>query len=83
MKGAFRRMAVVVLLAIVIGLSVGCVSTGVHNYEQFRGAVDAGAKCSELYDIKSGFERAEDRARLQRDLDEIGCESRNSARTDL
>ena len=78
MKRLARVMAGITAAAVLL---VGC-SFGVHNYEQFRGAVDAGAPCSELYDIKSGFDRASDRARIQRDLDEIGCDSPDSTRTD-
>jgi hypothetical protein len=78
MKGLARVTASMALAAVLL---VGC-GFGVQNYEQFRGAVDAGAPCEELYDIKSGFERASDRERIQRDLDEIGCDSPDSTRTD-
>lgn len=84
MKRLLQGVAATMVAAIVtVVLLVGCVSTGVDNYRQFRGAVKAGATCTQLYDIKSNFERSSDRAGIQQDLDEIGCESPSSTRTDL
>ena len=66
----------------VVSLGVACVSTGVDTYDEFKGAVDAGAPCDELFDIRDGFDEGGDRDRIDADLAEIGCESRDSDRND-
>jgi hypothetical protein len=70
--------AVVIALGILLNATVG---VGVKDYGEFRSAVNAGASCSELIDIKNGFEGRE-RARMERDLREIGCTSTATSRTD-
>jgi hypothetical protein len=68
--------AAVIALAILAGTSV---SVGVKDYEEFRSAVGSGASCAELIDIKNGFDGRE-RARMERDLREIGCTTADSPR---
>jgi hypothetical protein len=63
--------------------ATSCVSSGVDSYEDFSSAVDSGATCAQLIDMRSNFD---DRPRLQEkidsDLEEIGCKSTSSERTD-
>jgi hypothetical protein len=72
-------LAAVVVLAIAVG---GCVSTGVDSYEEFRSAVDSGATCEQLIDIQDNFDGAPDEARVAEDLEEIGCDTPDSTRSD-
>ena len=53
-----------------------------HTYKGFASAVDKGASCSELFDQRARFDDTEDLARIDADLDRIGCVSRDSVRTD-
>ena len=76
-----RNGAIAITGALVL-LSGACVSLGVDTYDEFRGAVDNGASCRELHDIRAGFDSTSDRARIDRDLDEIGCDTPESTRTD-
>jgi hypothetical protein len=84
MKGLLPHIRNSLLAGVMITalLLIGCVSFGVDSYEEFRGAVKSGASCRELFDIKSNFNGSIDR-RIERDLDEIGCDSPRSTRTDL
>ena len=77
----FAGGVVVVVAAALLGTA--CVSFGVDSYEEFRSAVEAGAPCDELFDIKAGFEERSDLERIEADLDEIGCETPSSDRTDV
>ena len=72
-----------IAVATVAVLGVGCVSSGVDFYEEFEGAVEAGAPCDELFDIRDGFDAGRDRDRIDADLESIGCETRDSSRNDL
>ena len=66
-----------------LGILAGaCVGVGVKDYAEFRSAVKAGASCSELFDIKGGFEGEPDEKRIERDLRGIGCVTAKSSRTD-
>ena len=78
----FDKQAILLLASAGVLAIGGCVSIGADTYEDFQGAVEAGAPCSELFDIREGFEDSGDLERIDADLAEIGCESRNSERTD-
>jgi hypothetical protein len=67
--------------AIVLSFAA-CVQTGVDTYDEFQGAVDSGASCRQLIDIQQNFDGTPDEDRVATDLDEIGCHSPDSARTD-
>ena len=63
--------------------ATSCVSTGVDSYEDFRSAVDSGATCAQLIDMQSNFdERPSVQEKIDSDLEEIGCTSASSERTD-
>ena len=79
-KPLARGVAIATLLLSVLG---GCVSTGVDSYEEFRSAVDSGANCSQLWEMRSNFsDRPSVQGKIDDDLDVIGCASRDSERTD-
>ncbi len=75
-----KHGAIGVLTALLI--APACVEFGVDDYEEFRGAVKAGASCDELFDIQENLPQSVNGARVERDLRKIGCESRDSKRTD-
>jgi hypothetical protein len=60
----------------------GCVQTGIHSYADFRSALDSGATCAELLDQRNTFSRDRVLERIDRDLNEIGCENAESKRSD-
>jgi hypothetical protein len=64
-----------------IALLSSC-SIGVKSYEEFRSAVDSGANCSQLWDIKKNFKGSSDERRIELDLQEIGCRTPSSTRSD-
>ena len=53
-----------------------------HTYSGFRGAVDRGSPCAELFDQRQRFTKAVELARIDADLARIGCVTRDSVRTD-
>ncbi len=77
---ASRKALAAVAFAGLIASS--CVGFGVKNYEQFRAAVDSGASCAELFDIRDNLPRSVNRREVDKDLRKIGCVSRQSTRTD-
>ncbi len=78
-----RHQPLVALLSLVAALAVGgCVGTGVPDYEGWRSAVENGQSCAELYDIRSNLPDSVDRAKVDADLKEIGCDSPRATRTD-
>jgi hypothetical protein len=81
MASRFAKVSIAVGAVTLLG--VACVSSGVDTYDEFRGAVDAGAPCDELFDIKAGFDAGRDLDRIERDLEEIGCDTADSSRNDL
>ena len=75
-----RRMAVAgVALAMALG-TTACPGNVHHTYKTFQSAVDRGASCAELFDQRSRFKGAEDLARIDAELQRIGCVSRDSVR---
>jgi hypothetical protein len=78
---ARRKLGIGAVAALSLAIG-GCVSTGVDSYEEFRGAVDSGATCEQLIDIQTNFDGKLDEARIAEDLEEIGCDTPDSTRTD-
>lgn len=74
------RGLVTVVAAVPLVLGIAC--TGVDSYDDFRGAVDAGAPCEELFDQRTNFDDEATLEKIDRDLDEIGCDSPQANRTD-
>ncbi len=80
-----RRRApalVAAAVAAVLLTMAGCAGNVVHNYRTFQSALDRGASCSELFDQRSRFDDADTLAKIDRDLERIGCTSPNATRTD-
>lgn len=70
-------------LSLIAALAIGgCVGTGVPDYDGWRAAVENGQSCAELYDIRSDLPDSVDRAQVDADLREIGCDSPRATRTD-
>lgn len=76
-----RKRPVVLVVLVVALFAVGCVGFGVDEYREFKGAVDSGASCEQLFHIAAGF-NGETRDRIDEDLNEIGCTDRNAQRDD-
>ena len=53
-----------------------------YNYSTFQSAVSRGASCSELFDQRERFSDPETLAKVDDDLAEIGCTSRDATRND-
>ena len=66
--------------AIALLATAGCSGSIVHNYRTFQSALDRGASCSELFDQRSRFDDATTLAKIDRDLDRIGCTSPDATR---
>ena len=62
--------------------ATACAGSTYHNYRTFASALDRGASCSELFDQRSGFDDADTLVKIDRDLDRIGCTSRDATRDD-
>jgi hypothetical protein len=77
-KRGFIVLGVIALVTVVVLFAVR--SIGVHNYKEFRSAVDSGATCSQLWDIEKNFEGTADEARIVSDLKEVGCYTAGSVR---
>lgn len=76
-------------LKMILGMAVvstslvlaGC-STGGDSYEEFQSALSSGASCNELFDQRSNFDDDATLEKMDADLADIGCEDRDSERTD-
>ena len=80
-----RRRAVAAsaaVSAIVLLATVGCAGNLVHSYRSFQSALDRGASCSELFDQRARFDDEDTLAKIDRDLNRIGCTSPDATRTD-
>jgi len=62
--------------------TAGCAGSMYHNYRTFESALDRGASCSELFDQRARFDDADTLVKIDRDLDRIGCTSRDATRDD-
>jgi hypothetical protein len=81
--GGTRRRGTKLIGTAAMALSLaGCVQAGVDTYDEFRSAVDSGATCRQLIDIQQNFVGTPDEDRIATDLEEIGCRSPDSVRTD-
>jgi hypothetical protein len=74
-----------VLAAVAVAVALAttaCPGNVRHTYKGFQSAVERGASCSELFDQRARFTDAGELAKIDADLARIGCQSRDSARTD-
>ena len=82
-QGSRRIVVVTVAVALAVAaLFTGCVQTGVDTYDEFRSAVDSGASCEQLIDIRRSLDDSAVRNRADEDLKELGCDSPGSTRSD-
>lgn len=83
MKLLKRKWPPMAASLVAVFLLVGCVSSGVDTYREFEGAVEAEASCRQLIAIRDNFGGSDaDRDRIDRDLGELGCATRDSQRND-
>ena len=75
-------VAAVVLLTTTGLATAGCAGNLVHSYRSFQSALDRGASCSELYDQRARFDDEDTHAKIDRDLESIGCTSPDATRND-
>ena len=61
-------------------LTTACSGDVHHTHKTFRGAVERGASCSELFDQRARFDNRETLVKIDRDLAEIGCTSPGAKR---
>ena len=59
-----------------------CVGTGVNTYDEFRSAIEGGADCAQLFEMRGNFESTRDLERIDADLESLGCEDADSTRSD-
>ncbi len=76
------RAAVAGAPAAVVLVGAACSGEIVHNYRTFSSALRRGADCSELFDQRARFDDADTLAKVDRDLERIGCTSPEADRTD-
>lgn len=76
------KLPVVLATLAAASLAVGACSVGIDSYEDFQTSVRSGAPCNELFDQRSNFSDQATRDKIDADLAEIGCERRDSERTD-
>jgi hypothetical protein len=81
MRGKSLSGTVAALAATAVFLGA-CVGTGVDTYEEFESAIEGGAPCNQLFDMRENFDKAKDLERIDADLDRLGCDDRNSDRND-
>ena len=74
--------AVAGIAAAALLATTGCSGNVVHNYRTFQSALDRGASCSELYDQRARFDDEDTLAKIDSDLDRIGCTSPDATRND-
>jgi hypothetical protein len=80
-RSARRGLVALAVVALVV-TGAACSGSVVHTYRSFASAVDRGASCPELIDLRNRFERAETLAKVDADLQRIGCTSRDAKLTD-
>ena len=68
--------------AVAVVVATGCSGNLHHTYDTFRGAVRRGAPCTELFDQRARFDNPDTLAKIDADLDRIGCTSPEATRTD-
>ena len=70
---------------VVVSLTVAvsaCTGSHFTTYKSFKSALNKGATCAELFDQREHFDDEGTLAKVDRDLAEIGCTSRDSVRDD-
>jgi hypothetical protein len=84
-RTASRKRATGALAGLVTALVVtasACVGSHFTTYKSFTSALNKGASCAELFDQREHFDNPRTLAKVDRDLDRIGCTSRDAVRND-
>lgn len=77
-----RRLIGFAALVLLTGAVAGC--SDPDGFEEFERAVDDGATCAELFEIRNSWDPdSSDVVEANEVLREIGCHSSSSDRTDL
>lgn len=81
---AGRRAATVRagVAAVAVLALAACPGNLVHSFKTFKGAVDDGAGCSELFDQRARFSDGDTLAKVDRELARIGCHTPTDRRRD-
>lgn len=70
-------------LLVVAATVVGCGRhSGVDTYAGWRRALSQGSPCVHLFDLRDHLPASVDRARVNADLDRVGCHTPKDHRTD-
>lgn len=76
------KLAIVAVAGAIALATAACPGNVVHTYRSFDSAVERGASCAELFDQRGRFTDPETLAKVDADLNRIGCTSRDALRTD-
>jgi hypothetical protein len=76
-----RSKTAAAAVAATLVLSAACSGSVVHTYRTFQSAVDRGAGCKELFDQRARFENADTLAKVDAELQRIGCTSPDAKRS--
>ena len=82
MKARYMWRGAVAAAAASAVLLGACVGTGVDTLDEFRSAIDGGADCAQLFEMRGNFEDSGDLERIDAELDELGCAGPDSTRDD-
>ena len=77
-----HRIALAGMVVAVALVTAACPGNISHSYKGLTSALEKGAPCAELFDQRERFTGAEDLAKIDADLDRIGCVTRESVRND-
>ena len=69
------------VVSVIVAVSA-CTGSHFTTYKSFKSALDKGASCAELFDQREHFDNEATLAKVDRDLAEIGCTSRDAVRDD-
>ena len=82
-KTAKRRALLLTgaVMSVTVAVSA-CTGSHFTTYKSFTSALNKGASCAELFDQREHLDDEDTLAKVDRDLAEIGCTSRDAVRDD-
>ncbi len=80
--GLRYRLALAGVAVAAVLATTACPSSVHQTYKAFQGAVEKGSSCSDLFEMRGRFDKADVLAKVDADLARIGCSSPESVRTD-
>ena len=78
----WRRLALGGAALTIVLATTACPASVHQTYRGFQSAVDRGASCADLFDMRGRFSDPDDLAKADADLAGIGCATPESLRTD-